>query len=177
MHVKTKKMAIAGLLVAFATVLVVLSSVIETSSLFFIGAASFTVGIAIREWGVQFGAGFLAASILVNIFVAPNKFYSITFAMMGLYLLLSELLWEKIAVKGYMRNRTLIFWIGKYVIFNCIYIPAILFFQELIFVREITGILLLGAFFAGQAALFIYDKAYLYFQGTIWGNLRVKLMK
>ena len=78
MHVSGKKIAISGLLVAFSAVMLILSSVIETNSLFLIAAASFCVGIAIREWGIRFGMGFLIASTLVNVFVAPNKFYCLT---------------------------------------------------------------------------------------------------
>ena len=59
MHVNAKKMATAGLLVAFTVIMLVLSSVVETSSLFFLAAASFCVGISIREWGLRYGFAFL----------------------------------------------------------------------------------------------------------------------
>lgn len=177
MHVNAKKIAVAGLLAAFSAVMLVLSGTIESSSLFFIAAASFCVGIVIREWGVRLGFGFLIASAIVNVIVSPNKFYCMTYAAMGVYLLLSEFLWEKIAAKEGMKNRTLTLWIGKYVIFNVIYVPVTLFFQELVFTKKITGVLWIGVLVAGQAALFIYDRAYVYFQGIVWGKLRVKLMK
>ena len=45
MHVNAKKMAFTGVLAAFAVILLVLSAVIETSSLFLIAAAAFCVGI------------------------------------------------------------------------------------------------------------------------------------
>lgn len=177
MHVNAKKMALAGLLAAVSAVILILSSVIETNSLFFICAASFCVGIAIREWGVRLGLAFLVASTLINILVAPNKFYCITFAAMGIYLFFSEYLWEKIAARETMKHRTLTLWIGKYVVFNLIYIPALLFFQELLFVKKTTGTLLIVFFLVGQIALFIYDKVYLYFQGAIWGKIRMRLLK
>lgn len=177
MHVSAKKMAVAGLLAAFSAVMLILSSVIETNSLFLIGAASFCVGISIREWGVPFGFAFLIASTLINVLVTPNKFYCITFVAMGMYLLLSEYLWEKIAAKENMNHRTLTLWIGKYVIFNLIYVPVLLFFQELLFVKKVSGMLLIVSFLVGQIVLFVYDKAYGYFQGVIWGKFRVRLLK
>lgn len=177
MHVSGRKIAISGLLIAFSAVMLILSSVIETNSLFLIAAASFCVGIAIREWGVGFGMGFLIASTLVNAFVAPNKFYCLTFAGMGVYLLCSEYLWNKIATKANMKNRTLTLWIGKYVIFNCIYVPVLLFFQEFLFVKKVEGMLLVVFWLVGQIALFVYDRVYIYFQGVIWGKFRTKLMK
>ena len=70
MHVNAKKIAVAGLLAAFSAVMLVLSSMIESSSLFFIAAASFCVGIVIREWGVGLGFGFLIASTFVNVIVS-----------------------------------------------------------------------------------------------------------
>lgn len=170
MHVNAKKMAVAGLLAALSAVMLVLSSVIETNSLLFICVASFCVGIAIREWGVSFGAAFLAASTLINVLVAPNKFYCMTFAAMGIYLLLSEYLQKKM-------KRTLTLWIGKYLIFNLIYIPALLFFQDLLFVRKVTGIVFVAFLLAGQVALVVYDRVYVYFQCVIWGKLRVRLLK
>ncbi|MBQ8558673.1 MAG: hypothetical protein IJ439_01620 [Tyzzerella sp.] len=177
MHVSAKKIAVTGLLAAFSAVVLVLSSVVESSSLFFIAAASFCVGIVIREWGAGFGFGFLIASTFVNVIVSPNKFYCMTYAAMGLYLLLSEFLWEKIAAKECMKNRTLTLWIGKYLIFNVIYVPVLLFFQELIFTKKITGVLWIIVLLGGQAALLIYDRAYVYFQGMVWGKLRVRLLE
>ena len=177
MYVSGKKIAISGLLVAFSAVMLILSSVIETNSLFLIAAASFCVGIAIREWGIRFGMGFLIASTLVNVFVAPNKFYCLTFAGMGVYLLCSECLWNKIAAKADMKNRTRTLWFGKYVIFNCIYVPTLLFFRELFFVKKVQGILLMVFWLIGQIALFVYDRVYIYFQGVIWEKFRMKLMK
>lgn len=177
MHVGAKKIAVAGLLAAFTVVMLILSSTIETSSLFFIAAASFCVGITIREWGVRFGLGFLVASTVLNFLLAPNKLYCITFAGMGIYLVLSEWLWEKIASAHAMNRRNIKLWIGKYVIFNLIYIPVLLFIPSLIFTKEVTGVLALVFWLAGQIGLWVYDRAYLYFQGCIWGKLRVKLMK
>ncbi len=176
MHVKTKQMAIAGLLAAFSAVLVVISAVVESSSLFFIAAASFCVGIVIREWGVLFGGCFWAASVFVNFIAAPNKMYCITFAAMGLYLLLSEWLWEKIAAKENLKNRRRSLWIGKYVVFNCIYLPILIGFPNLIFTKAIEGAMFWIVVLAGQAALFVFDKAYNYFQAEIWGKLRNKVL-
>lgn len=177
MHVNAKKIAAAGLLAAFVVVMMILSSTIETNSLFFIAAASFCVGITIREWGIRFGAGFLIASIILILFLAPNKMYCITFAGMGIYLLLVEWLWERIANSEEMKQRAVKLWIGKYVIFNMIYIPVLCFLPSLIVAKKITGILFIAVWAAGQIALFVYDRAYLYFQASVWGKLRMKLVK
>lgn len=176
MHVTTKKIAIAGLLAAFSCVLLMLGFAIESSSLFLIAAASFCVGIAVREWGNFFGAAFWAASTLLNLILAPNKMYCFTFAAMGLYLLLSEWLWLKIAFAKGIKHRTVCLWIGKYIIFNGIYLPVLVLLRDFIFVKAISNMGLVIVFLAGQIGLWIYDKAYIYFQGTIWGKIRMKVL-
>ena len=73
MPITTKQLAISGLLAAFSAVLMVLSATIETNSLFLIAAASFSVGIVIREFGKTAGAVFYAAGVLLGFVLSPNK--------------------------------------------------------------------------------------------------------
>ena len=155
----------------------ILSSTVETSSLFFIAGASFTVGIVIREWGNKSGLGFWIASSLINFIVAPDKFYCVTYLALGIYILLSEVLWEKIAESGYLTHRRSLLWLGKFAIFNVMYVPAILFLQRLLFLRFLETWEMLLVAFLGQVALIVYDNAYRYFQGAIWGRIRIKLMR
>ncbi len=176
MPIRTKQLAVSGLLAAFSAVLMVLSSVIETNSLFLIAAASFGVGIVVREWGIPYAWAYYVASSLVNVLVAPNKYYCITYSMMGMYILLSESLWEKIAESGYLSHRMTMLWIGKYLIFNMMYVPAVLFLQDLIFSRRVQELGIVLVILVGQLAVFIYDQAYRYFQGAIWGRIRIKIM-
>ena len=176
MHVRVKAMATAGLLVAFSVIMLVLSSVIETNSLFLIAAASFCVGIAIREWGLWIGFAFLAASILLNMLLVPNKLYCLTFAAMGLYLWLYEWLWKWIAEKTTIAYRTARLWIGKFVFFNVLYVPILFFMPKLIFTGKINGLAVILFLLAGQVVFFIYDAAYRYFQSRIWGKFRGRLI-
>ena len=176
MHVKPRIVALAGLLTAFVAILLELSSVIESNSLFLIAAASFCVGIVIREWGIWSGMSFLVASFILCLLITPNKFYCITYAVMGVYLVMSELLWRWIAGKQGIKRQEMLFWLGRYVLFNCVYIPAVLFFQEILFSKSVSDMLLLGCILAGQIVLLIYEKAYVYFQAMVWGRLRNKLL-
>ena len=61
MHVKAKTMAFGGLLLALTVVCMALGSIIETSTLFLLAAASFFVGIVVREFGLKAGAAFHCA--------------------------------------------------------------------------------------------------------------------
>lgn len=47
-------------------------------------------------------------------------------------------------------QKSWIFWVMKYVVFNLMYIPMVLIFQELLFMKELSGGLLLAVLAAGQ---------------------------
>lgn len=83
MHVNARKIALSGVLAAFAVVLIVLGSIFETSTLFLLAAAAFCVGIVVREWGIAYGAAFLTACTLLGVIVSPQKMYCVTFAARG----------------------------------------------------------------------------------------------
>ena len=121
MHVKAKTVALGGLLLALTIVFMALGSVIETSTLFLLAAASFFVGIVIREFGLAAGGAFYLAAVLLGFFVAPNKFYVLTFAAMGFYILGIEAVWRWLLKRQGMQKRHLVFWIAKYVVQYRIY--------------------------------------------------------
>lgn len=176
MHVKAKSMAFCGLMLALSVVFMVLGSVIETSTLFLLAASSYFIGIVIREYKTGMGAAFWLAAVLLGFMTAPNKFYVITFGAMGLYILVIESAYTKIGrLKGNI-NRRALFWIVKYVVFNILYIPSVLGFQELLFSRELSGTVLAVVIAAGQAGLWFYDRAYEYLQSHIWSRMRGRLM-
>lgn len=175
MFLNTKKLAFLGLLLALTVILIIFGGIMETNTLFLLSAASFCVGIAIRESGLRFGFGFYIASILLSIFLAPNKLYCITYAALGLYIVIFEFTHAKLAGFKVGSSRHMIFWIIKYAAFNLMFIPIIILMPKLIYQGEINRVLLTAVFFAGQAALFIYDLAYRYFQKFIWEKFRGKL--
>ena len=114
MHVKAKQMAFGGLILAVTVVCMALGSVIETNTLFLLAAAAFFVGIVIREFGLRTGAAFYLAAILLGFLVTPNKFYVITFAAMGFYILGIEAVWIFLAKRPQMGHRMGIYWLVKY---------------------------------------------------------------
>lgn len=175
MYLNAKKMAFLGLLLAWTTILIVLSGIIEFNTLFLLAAASFAVGIAIRETGIGLGFGFFLGSIILGLFLAPNKLYCITYSALAFYILLVEFVWEKLTNAPGGHKRKWYFWILKYVIFNCLYIPIIIFLPKLVYQGTVNVSILAALIIGGQAALFLYDKAYEYFQQAIWGKLRNRL--
>lgn len=177
MHVETKKIATAGLLVAFSVIMMLLSSVIESSSLFFIAAASFCVGVAVREWGLSMGFAFLVASVALNFLIAPSKLYCFTLAGMGTYIWASEWIWKRVADAKVLKNRQAVLWVGKYIAFNLLYIPTLFLAPQLLFTGKMNGLAAIILLLCGQGVLFVYDVAYRYFQAQVWGRLRGRLLQ
>lgn len=177
MHVKSRLMAFGGLALALCILFMALGSIFETGTLFFLAASSFFVGIVIRESGMKMGLAFYLAAVLLGFILAPNKFYVITFGAMGLYILVIEGVWRLLAKNpGRLRGRGL-FWGAKYLVFNVMYIPAVLLFQELLFSRSLSPAVLVGVLAAGQAGLWIYDNVYEYTQAHIWSRMRGRLLR
>ena len=174
MHVNARKIAFSGIMLALSVICIVLSGVLKFNTLFLLGIAAFSVGIVIREFGQKYGAAYLIAAVFLGFMLAPNKLYCITFAAMGIYVFADELLWpviQKLSVKIRI-NVSVSMWIGKFVIFNVMYIPMLFAFPKLLFAGDISREMIWIALFAGQFILVIYDKAYDYFQKYIWSKYR-----
>ena len=176
MHVKARTLAFGGLLLALTVVFMALGSIIETSTLFLLAAASYFVGIVVREFGLRAGAAFYIAAVLLGFITAPNKFYVLTFAAMGFYIWGIEAVWRWLEKRPQYRNRRMVFWISKYVIFNIVYIPIVIAFREMLFARAVSDTMMIIVVLVGQIALFIYDRAYDYVQAHLWGKLRGRMM-
>lgn len=175
MHVNAKKMAFGGLLLALTIVCMVLGSVIESNTLFLLAAASYFVGIMIREAGMRTGGAFYLAAVLLGFMAAPNKLYVVTFAAMGFYILAAEVSYRCIGkIKGSV-NKKLLFWGMKYAVFNLMYIPILIVFQKVLFGKSLSAVWLAGIIAAGQIGVWIYDRAYEYVQGHLWNKLRGRL--
>ena len=177
MHVKAKTIAFGGLLLALCVVFMALGSVIETSTLFLLAASSFFVGIVVREFGLKMGAAFYIAAVLLGFITAPNKFYVLTFAAMGIYIWGIEAVWRWLEKKPQLPRRQIIFWVSKYVIFNMVYIPIVLVFRDMLFSQALSPAVTAGVIVGGQIGLFIYDRAYDYVQAHVWRKMRGRVMR
>ena len=159
MHVKGKMMAFCGLFLALSVVCMSLGSVIETNTLFLLAAASFFVGIVIREFGMKAGAAF----------------YVFSFAAMGLYIVIIEEAWRVLGRSASTQRQSL-FWAVKYVVFNVMYIPMLVLFDEILLGgKKLSFAMTAGIWLAGQIALFLYDRAYEYVQSHVWTKIRGRM--
>lgn len=175
MHLGAKKLAFLGLLMAVTVVLIILSGVLNFNTLFLLAAASFCVGIAFRECGIKIASGFCAGSIILGFLLAPDKFNCITFTAMGIYILASEFCYDKVQFIKERKNQQLALWLVKYLIFDLMYIPTVIFLPRLFYEGNMKTGFILWLLLMGQVVLFFYDMAYVYFQSYIWGKLRHNL--
>ncbi len=175
MHVNTRKLAVSGLLMAFDVVLIILSGIIDFNTLFLLAAAAFLVGVIIREFDLKYGLAFFVGSLVLGVLLAPQKLYCITYAMMGIYVLGVEFFWDFLGKHPGWKSRKILLILGKLLLFNIMYLPALFLFPKLLFAGEIPKTMLLVFVLGGQAALFVYDRAYDYFLIHLWGQVREKL--
>lgn len=177
MHVKARGMAVSGLFLALTELCMALGSVIETNTLFLLAAASYFVGIIIREFGTKAGTAFLISAVLLGFFLAPNKLYVITFGAMGIYLLGTELIWRALSRKEPGIDKKAIFLLGKYGLFNLMFLPGVILFREVLFPEAVSDLVFAGTILAGQVLLYVYDRAYDYVQVNLWGRVRGRILE
>ena len=94
---------------------------------------------------------------------------------MGMYLLIIEYAYDKLLVIQNPNSRRRVSWIIKYVVFNLMYIPSVLFLPKLFYAGVIDQRLMFVMVLAGQIAILIFDMAYHYFQRFVWGKFRHNL--
>lgn len=176
MHVNAKTVAFGGLMLALTEGCIALGSVIETNTLFLLAAASYLVGIVIRETNLKVGAAFYFAGVLLGILIAPNKFYVGSYGVMGLYIWLAEVVWEIVGKTSEKTNKKRMFWVIKLLVFNLIFLASVFAGWNLLVTKEMTWQILLGVIGAGQVGFLIYDWAYNYVQREIWTKMRGRLL-
>ena len=165
MHINAKKMAVSGILMAVTVLLVCFGGILESNTLFLLAGAAFCVGIIIKEYGLKTGVAFFIA----------QKLHCITFALMGGYIVLIEAVFRILGMHPDWKQRKLYFNLSKVLVFNLLYLPALFIAPKLFFAGKLSDKARLILILGGQAALFVYDKAYEYFLVQIWEKLRNKL--
>lgn len=174
MHVNTKKLTFLGLLLALAVIFQLAGSYIESSTLFFLAASSFCLGIAIYETSLRLGACFFIGAAALSFFLSPNKFYCFTYGGFCIYIYLIEFLRKKTHVFEHM----FLFWLIKLLFYNAAFVaPALLFFRDFLLSGAVTWNIwiYLGVIAAAQVLLVIFDLAYRRCVPGYWVELKKRL--
>jgi len=173
MHVNVKQLVYAGLCLAVSMVLVLLEGVFGMSTLFLLSLSGFFVGVVIRESGFKMGGIYLAASIALAFFIAPDKTKIITYAVVEIYIFAREAIWE-LMIKGEIKDAkrsNLLYFLSKLAVFNLLTVPLVLIFPTL-FLTQVSTKWLLIAIAVIQPAWYVGDKAYDAFQIGIWNRIK-----
>lgn len=161
----SKNMAYSGLLLALNIVFLILSFVIPTNTLFFMGLASILISIVIIEQGIKWGIVFYIASSILSFLFMPDKLnwitYTCTFGLYGIIKYFIE------------RDRNLLVeYILKLSIFNIIIGIGYFFTKEFINIPlNIITVLL------AQVVFLIYDYSYSLAINYYYEKIRKNIIK
>jgi len=162
---KTKKIALNGILAALAVICLILASILPTNRISLYALSSFFVAVSIIESGVRTGWVFYVVTSLLALIVIPDKFgiipYVVFFGMYGI-------------VKYYIEriNRVVIEYVVKFIYFNISVVIAFFTVKELfsinLSIRLSWWIIGIGL----EVIFFLYDFAYTLFINYYRSKLR-----
>lgn len=98
----------------------------------------------------------------------------VSYAFMGFYILIIETIWHFLGrASGWIRSRSF-FWFMKYLVFNVLYIPGLIYFWSMLSEKKAAKGIMLMSVVLGQFILIVFDKTYEYAMGKIWKENRHK---
>lgn len=161
----SKNIAYSGLLLALNIVLLILSFIVPTNTLFFMGLASLPISVIIIEQGISKGIIFYIASSILSFLFMPDKiswiFYTFTFGLYGI-------------IKYFIEKDRNMFveYILKLLLFNTIIVIGYIFMKEIVYI-PINIITILSA----QLIFLVYDYAYGRFIDYYYSKIRKLIYK
>lgn len=175
MFLKSREIAFLGIMMAFAVLLVTAGGYIESSTLFFLAAASFLCGLMERSFSLRVSICFFIGSLLLGFLLAPQKLYLATFAGFSIYVLVAEYFEKQVFVEN--QEKHFVFeWLMKAVVYHVLLILAFFFVRELFgwesfgknrfvaFCMEKSNVLFWGlCFIIAESFWLLFDRAYLFF--------------
>lgn len=185
MLLKSKEVAYTGILIAFGVILIMLGGYFEGSTLFFLAAASFLVGVMERNFSLGLGVLYMVGTAILGFLLAPQKLYVATFLGFGIYVLVAE--WfEKRLQAGERVPGKVIIWVIKAVLYHVLLGISLLAGSYLLGVEKLFAgeiferlgkyplilgiVILLGA----ELLWLIFDRAYVYFQRRYGSRFRIE---
>lgn len=183
MHISSKEVAFTGVMTAFAVLLITLGGYFESCTLFLLAAASFLTGIVFREISLKAAALFVAGTVLLGIFLTPQKLYLLTFFGFCIYILAAEFLEKTQHVIDKKADRWKI-WGIKAVLYHAMLCFAVFLIQkffglELLFdkgvyekLQGMNGFFIFAVIFGiavVELVWILFDRAYFYFQDRYAG--------
>lgn len=174
MLLKNREIAFLGIMMALAVLLQTLGGYLETSTLFFLAAASFFSGIVERNFSLPISIIFLTGSTLLGFFLTPQKTYTATFFMFSVYVLVAEY-FEKQAFLQQKKINPILEWGLKGILYHGFLFLALFLLYQLFGWKELLENKIIAtlwnqkilfaavAVVISEAFWLFFDRAYLFF--------------
>lgn len=184
MLLKSKDIAYVSVMTAMAVLLLIVSCYIESSTLFFLAAASFLTGVVEQKLGIIPAIFQLICTAALGLLLTPQKLYCVTYMCFGIYVLLSEY----IEIQRKKNDKALIIkfaWIVKGFVFEIMLVLTLIIYDYFIGISTMisegvltftgAGILLWIILIVIAQLLWIaFDRAYIFFMKKYGRLLRTK---
>lgn len=184
MLLRTNDIAYVSIMTAMSVLLLIISGYIETSTLFFLAAASFLTGVVEHYYGIVPAVLHLLCTVVLGVFIAPQKLYCMTFLCFGIYVIIVEYIeqYRKKHVYGWIIRLT---WVIKGCVFETMLALILILYEYFIGIStmisddvlEYTGsgvILWVIIIACSQILWIVFDRAYIYFMRKYGKLLRTK---
>jgi hypothetical protein len=162
---KTKKIALNGILGALAVICLILASILPTNRISLYALSSFFVAVSIIESGVKAGWIFYVTTSLLALIIIPEKLgiipYVVFFGMYGI-------------VKYYIErlNKAVIEYVIKFIYFNICVMIAFFTVRELFSINVSTSLSWWILIILLEVIFFLYDFVYTLFINYYRSKLR-----
>lgn len=149
----TKLLARSAIGAAVGVVLLYVASVLPSGRLGMLCISGFAVIFVLMSCGWRWALGAFACTALLGIFLLPDKAIAASYALFAGWYPVVKLALER---SGSQARR----WIGKFLIFNAVFIPGALVLRELFFAgTRLEAVPFLWILLAANVCFLIYDYA------------------
>ena len=172
---RTKRVAVSGMMVALGVIILYLGSLIEVLDISMAAIASLLCIIAVIEYGRIYAVMVFGATALISMLLLPSKFPPALYTLLiGYYPILKEII-ERIGKKGFNKGASVIHWIIKIVFFNVALIAFALVAIYLLALPESAKWMQITMILLANATFVIYDVALTRLISTYIFRLRSRL--
>lgn len=184
MLLKSKDIAYVSVMTAMAVLLLIVSCYIESSTLFFLAAASFLTGVVEQKLGIIPAVFQLICTAALGVLLTPQKLYCGTYMCLGIYVALSEYI-EIQRKKNDKAPIVKLAWFVKGLVFEIMLVLTLIVYDYFIglstmITKEVlsftgSGIMLwIILIVIAQILWLVFDRAFIYFMKKYWRLLRTK---
>lgn len=174
---RTKRVAVCGMMVALGVIILYMGSLIEVLDISMAAIASLLCIIAVIEYGRVYAWMVFGATALVAMLLLPEKFTPSLYALLiGYYPILKELI-ERIGKKSLFPKKSyaVLRWAIKMLFFNCAFLAFALVAIYLLALPESAKWMKITMFVLANITFVIYDVALTRLISTYIFRLRSRL--